>query len=144
MSPLPRLAAAAMIALILSGCGAIRFLDPVGDDPVVRGTASYRERVTLPPDAMLVVTLADTTPVIMNSPIVAEAVVRVAGAQPPIAFELAFDRTRINRDRHYGVRAAIRSGGRILFETSGAYPVITHGNPKRVELQLVRGAVVNQ
>jgi putative lipoprotein len=140
MSAVPKLAAAVLIALLLSGCGGIRYLDPVGNDPVVRGSASYRERIALPPDAMLVVTLADTTPVIMSSPIVAEVVLRVGGAQPPLAFELPFERTRINRDHYYGVRAAIRSGEQVLFETAGAQPVITRDNPKRVDLLLVRAA----
>jgi putative lipoprotein len=142
MYAFPRLAAAALIALTLPGCGAVRFLDPVGNDPVVRGTASFHERVALPPDAMLVVTLADTTPVIMSTPIVAEAVLRVGGAQPPLPFELPFERTRIDRDHYYGLRAAIRSGGQVLFETAAAQPVITRDNPKRVELLLVRAAAV--
>jgi putative lipoprotein len=109
-------------------------------EPVLKGTVSYRERIVLPPDSMLVVSLTDTSPVIVTTRIIAEAVLRVDGKEPPIPFELPYDRARIASDRDYGVRAAIRSGDRILFETSSAYPVITRGNPKRVELHLVRGS----
>ena len=141
MSARARLCAFALTLLVLSGCGASLPFAPFADsEPVLKGTVGYRERIVLPPDAMLVVTLTDTTPVIVTTRIVAEAVVRVDGRSPPIPFELPYDRARIASERSYGVRAAISSGGRILFETPGARPVITRGNPKRVELQLVRGA----
>jgi heat shock protein HslJ len=141
MSVFPRLAAAVLVPLVLFGCGgAIPFMSPAGDSGVVKGTVSYRERTALPPDSILVLALTDTTPVIMTTPIVAETVVRFDGRQPPIPFELAFDPGRINRDHNYGVRAAIRSGQRVLFETAGSYPVITRGNPRQVDIQLVRTA----
>jgi len=141
MSAPTRLYAAALALLVLSACGAsLPFVTSTDSEPVLKGTVSYRERMALPPDSMLVVSLTDTSPVIVTTRIVAEAVLRVDGKKPPIPFELAYDRARIASDRSYGVRAAIRSGDRILFETADAYPVITRGNPKRVELQLVRGA----
>jgi putative lipoprotein len=141
MSALTRLPAAALALLVLAGCGAgIPFMTSADGAPVLKGTVSYRERIALPPDSMLIVSLTDTSPVIVNTRIIAEAVLRVDGKDPPIPFELPYDRARIASDRDYGVRAAIRSGDRILFETSGAYPVITRGNPKRVELQLVRAS----
>jgi heat shock protein HslJ len=141
MSGLTRLPAAALALLVLAGCGAgIPFVTSADSEPVLKGTVSYRERIALPRDSMLVVSLTDTSPVIVTTRIIAEAVLRVDGKAPPIPFELPYDRARIVSDRYYGVRAAIRSGDRILFETSGAYPVITRGNPKRVELELVRGA----
>ena len=139
MSALTRLPAAALALLVLAGCGAgTPFVTSANREPVLTGTASYRERIVLPPDSMLIVSLTDTSPVIVTTRIIAEAVLRVDGKEPPIPFELPYDRARIASDRDYGVRAAIRSGDRILLETSGAYPVITRGNPKRVELQLVR------
>jgi putative lipoprotein len=141
MSALRRLPAAALALLVLAGCSAgIPFMTSADSEPVLKGTVSYRERIALPNDSMLVVSLTDTSPVIVTTRIIAEAVLRVDGKEPPIPFELPYDRARIASDRDYGVRAAIRSGDRILFETSSAYPVITRGNPKRVELHLVRGS----
>jgi putative lipoprotein len=109
-------------------------------NPVVTGTLNYRDPLVLPPDAMIVMTLLDTTPVIKFSPIVAEVVLRGDGKQTPIAFALPYDRGRIAFEHNYGVRATIRSRDQILFETSGAAPVITRGNPMRVDLQLVRAS----
>jgi putative lipoprotein len=139
MSAFPRLAAALPVLLALAACGTgMPFVNAADNEPAIKGTVGYRERVALPDDAMVVVTLVDTTPVIMHSPIVAEAVVRAEGRQIPIAFELTYDRARVVAERNYAVRASIRSGERILFESSGSYPVITRGNPKRVDIELVR------
>lgn len=141
MSALPRLAAAVVVPLVLAGCGAsIPFMNPADNEPVVRGTLNYRDPIALPPDAMIVITLLDTTPVIKHTAIVSEAVLRADARQTPVPFELRYDRGRVASDRNYGLRAAIRSGGQVLFETAGASPVLTRGNPKRVDLQLVRVA----
>jgi putative lipoprotein len=141
MSALTRLSAAALVLLVLSGCGgSMPFVTSADNEPVLKGTVNYRERIALPPDSMIVISLTDNSPVILTTRIIAEAVLRADGKQVPIAFELPYDRARIASDHDYGVRAAIRSGDRILFETSGAYPVITRGNPKRVELHLVRAS----
>jgi len=141
MSALGTIPAAALALLVLAGCGTGTPFGTFADSaPVLKGTVDYRERLALPPDSMLVISLTDTSPVIVTTRIVAEAVLRVDGKEPPIPFELPYDRARIASDRDYGVRAAIRSGDRILFETPAAHPVITRGNPKRVELKLVRAS----
>ena len=141
MSPLPRLAAVALAASVLAGCNPSVIRADFGIyPPAIKGTLDFRDHVALPPDTMIVMTLLDTTPVIMSTPIVAETVIRGDGLVPPIPFELPFDRSRIIREHLYGVRAAVRSGPRVLFETAGSYPVLTRGNPNQVELQLVRVA----
>lgn len=141
MSVLARLVAALLVALALSGCGVgMALRNALDGEHVVRGTLNYRDPVALPPDSTIVVTLLDTTPVIKFTPIVAETVLRGDGKRTPIPFELPYDRARIAFEHNYGVRAAIRSGDKILFETAGASPVITRGNPMRVDLELVRVA----
>jgi len=141
MSAITRLSAALLVPLLLSGCAVgTSLMNAAASDPVVTGTLDYRDPLVLPPDTMIVMTLLDTTPVIKFSPIVAEVVLSGDGKQTPIAFAVPYDRARIAFEHSYGLRAAIRSGERILFETSGAYPVITRGNPMKVDLQLVRAS----
>jgi heat shock protein HslJ len=138
---LHRVAATAVTGFVLAGCNPTVIRAEFGDyPPAIKGTVSFRERVALPPDTMLVVTLIDTTQVITFTPIVAETVIRADGQQPPIVFELPIDRARIVREHFYGLRAAIRSGDRVLFETGGAAPVLTRGNPSVIDLVLVRAA----
>jgi putative lipoprotein len=129
--------------LLLSvGCAA----RPTGNDTaskdqqaVVRGTVAYRERITLPPDAVVEVWLRDVTPgIIVAQVLLGEATVRSEGRQVPIPFELRYDASRIEREHDYAVQATIQSGGRALFESPTDQRVITKGNPTEVTLWLVR------
>jgi putative lipoprotein len=108
------------------------------DTGVLRGAIAYRERVALPPDAIVEVWLTDVSPLVLAVPVLAEATVRSEGRQVPLAFELRYDPSRIELEHDYAVRAVIRSGGSILFQTEKPRPVITKGNPTQVELWLVR------
>lgn len=107
------------------------------DGGVVRGTVAYRERMALPPDAVVEVWIVDVSPLIMAAAIIAETTVQPEGRQVPLPFELRHDPGRIEPDHTYAVKAAIRSAGRIMFATEATYHVITKGNPTRVNLMLV-------
>lgn len=104
----------------------------------VTGTVAYRERVALPPDAVVQVQLTDVSRTDVATPVVAETTITPAGRQVPLPFELRYDPARIEADRSYAVRATIRSEGRLLFVTASATPVLTRGNPGRVALTLVQ------
>ena len=106
-------------------------------DNVVSGTVTYRQRSALPPSATLVVTIIDVSRADAPSTIIAEQRVPTAGKQVPIPFDLAYDRAKIQERNRYGVRAEIRDGDRLLFTTDTSYPVITQGNPRSVEINLV-------
>ncbi len=107
---------------------------------VVRGTVVYRERVALPPDAVVEVWITDVSPLILAVPVIAETTVLSEGRQVPLPYELRYDPTRIEPDHDYAVKAVIKSAGRILFTTEAPYQVITKGNPTQIDLQLVREA----
>src|SRR6476659_3285781 len=72
----------------------------------IRGTATFRERIPLPPDAVFDATLED-----LSQPGAATSVLgraRLRGPQnPPIRFEIPFDPTRIDPGHRYVVRARI-------------------------------------
>ena len=133
---------AALLGLVLAGCatGGTHVSQTADKGGVVRGTVAYRERIALPPDAVVEVWITDVSPLILIQALVAETTVHPEGRQVPLPFELRYDPSRIEPDHDYAVKAAIRSGGRILFQTETAYPVITKGNPTQVELWLVRAA----
>src|SRR3954466_11787159 len=78
----------------------------------ITGTASYRERMMLPPEASLEVILEDVT--FANAPAdeIAHTTVPTAKA-PPYAFKLDYDPARINSDHRYNVRARIMAGGKL-------------------------------
>ena len=64
--------------------------------------------------------------------------VRSECSQVPLPFELTFDPGRIVATHRYGVRAVIKSGGKVLFQSGSATPVITQGNPTQVQLILTQ------
>jgi putative lipoprotein len=113
---------------------------PTGQEGLVRGTVSYRERMALPPDAIVDVWIADVSPRIVAQVLLAETTVPTGGRQVPIPFELRYDPSRVVADHDYAVKAAIRSAGEILFATDTGAPVITKGNPTEVQLWAVRAS----
>ncbi len=71
MSALGTIPAAALALLVLAGCGTGTPFGTFADSaPVLKGTVDYRERLALPPDSMLVISLTDTSPVIVTTRIV--------------------------------------------------------------------------
>ena len=104
---------------------------------MVNGTATLRERMALPPGAYFEATLAEISAGGAPDAIIATARVENPG-NPPIRFAIAYDGARINEGRTYVVRAMISAGGHALYASEAAYPVITHGNPKRVDIVLRR------
>lgn len=128
----------ALLGLVLVGCAAqgINVARTADNDGVVRGSVAYRERVALPPDAVVEVWITDVSPLILAAVVIAETTVKSEGRQVPIPFELRYDPSRIEPSHTYGIRVAIRSGGRMLFATDTAHPVITQGNPTQVNLWL--------
>jgi putative lipoprotein len=110
---------------------------PASAASVVNGTANLRERAALPPGAYFEATLAEVSAGGAPDVIIATARVENPG-NPPIRFAIAYDGARISEGRTYVVRATISAGGHALYVSEAAYPVITHGNPKRVDIVLRR------
>jgi putative lipoprotein len=105
---------------------------------VVSGSVTYGERMALPPDAVVEVTLSDVSVQDAAAPIIAQATVVAAGREVPLPFELRYDPKKIHPTGWYAMRAAIRREGRLIFTSDTVYRVITHGNPTQVDLHLVR------
>ncbi|MCA0929024.1 YbaY family lipoprotein [Ruegeria profundi] len=102
----------------------------------IEGTATYRERIAVPPDATLYVELQDVSRA--DAPAVSLATKRYAMSGVPAQFELAFDDNLIKDGRRYVVRASINQGGKLLFTTDTAYPVLTDGAGNSTDLVLVQ------
>jgi putative lipoprotein len=103
----------------------------------VRGTATYRERIALPRNAVFEVSLEDVSRAGAGS----ELIARVRNEQPgnsPIPFVIAYDAGRIIPSRSYAVRARILVDERVWFTTDRNYAVLTRGRGSDVQLQLRR------
>ena len=139
-----RLAAAAIgLALAAGACGyyddSTEVINPAvpGADASVRGTITYRERIALTPDAVVVVQLRDTTYADAAAVLIAEQIIDSPG-QVPIDFDVRYPSDEIDNRNTYSVSAVItESDGRMAFTNDTAYDVITRGNPRRVDMKLV-------
>ena len=86
------------------------------DLPTVSGTAAYRERIALPPDAVLEAELQDVSRADAAAIVVGRFRAGPAG-QVPIPFAIPYDPARIVAGGRYTVHARIRAGDRLLFTT---------------------------
>ena len=104
----------------------------------IKCSALYRERMALPPDAVLEAMLEDVSKVDSPAETIASARIEKPG-NPPFTFEIAFDPAKIDESHRYIVRARVLVGGTQLF-ASQAYPVLTRGNGNEVQILLRRTA----
>lgn len=128
-----RAAAIVLAALFLAGCTS------TGGQPGsarVTGTVTYRERIALPPTAVIRVRLVDVSRADAPAIVLGEQIVEVRGKQIPFAFEIPYDPSRIESRHTYAVQARIEVDGRLWFVSDTGYPVITRGAPTHVDLVL--------
>ncbi len=104
--------------------------------PAVTGTVWIRQRVALPPDAVLTVTLSDASISDTPSTVIAQRVVRTEGKQAPFSFVLPFNPAQIQPNARILLSAAITVDGRLMFITEQVKMVVTNGGTKQ-DLTLV-------
>ncbi|MBP7064931.1 YbaY family lipoprotein [Ferrovibrio sp.] len=100
-----------------------------GAQESVSGTITTRERVVMPPDAVLVVRLLDATRGDMAAYTMVEQ--RLVANPLPARFELRYRYGDINPSGTYYVQAQIEQGGRVLYINDQNYSVLTRNSPYR-------------
>ena len=98
---------------------------------LISGSVMYRERVALPPDAVIKVRLEDVSQQAKHDKMLAKVNVPADGNQVPIAFVLPYNSAEIVASHQYQVKAAIVAENKTLFRSKG-YAVITNGAPSDV------------
>ncbi|TXH44955.1 MAG: META domain-containing protein [Burkholderiaceae bacterium] len=101
----------------------------------LQGTAAYRKRIALPPDAVFEAQLQDVSAADRPAVVLARSRLDPAG-QPPFRFEITYDDTAVQVGGRYTVRATVRHHDRLLFTTDRHYPVLD-GRDAPLDLQLV-------
>jgi uncharacterized lipoprotein YbaY len=95
----------------------------------VTGTETYRERIALPPNAVVHVSLQDVSRADAPAVVLGEQMIETQGRQVPIPYEIPYDPAAIDQRFTYSVRARITVGGQLMFTSTTATLVITRGNP---------------
>ena len=97
-------------------------------------TVTYRERIALPPDAVLEVELLDTSRADAPSVRISSQRFKLVGV--PRTVEIAYDTDLVEERLSYTVSARIISDGNVMFRSTTATPVLTRGAPKSAEIVL--------
>jgi putative lipoprotein len=129
------------LVLFLSGCTSTHIVPPTGTSTTtgkVTGSVTYRERIALPPSAIITVKLVDVSLADAPAVLIAEQVIVTAGRQVPFEFALDYDPSRILPSHTYAVQVRIENGDRLLFISDTMNPVITRGAPTRVDIVVRR------
>lgn len=129
------------LVLFLSGCTSTHVVPATGTGTTtskVTGSVTYRERIALPPSAIITVKLVDVSLADAPAVLIAEQVIATAGRQVPFEFALEYDAARIQPSHTYAVQVRIENGDRLLFISDTMNPVITRGAPARVDIVVRR------
>jgi uncharacterized lipoprotein YbaY/heat shock protein HslJ/uncharacterized lipoprotein NlpE involved in copper resistance len=102
----------------------------------VSGSATYRQRIAMPPDAVLTVRVEDVSRADAPAPVLAETSEPFGTRQVPIAFSLNVPSATIDPRFSYVLRATITVDGQLRFTTTRSYTVLTRGAPNHVDLLL--------
>ena len=125
-------------ALVLAACAATQGPDASTGMTTVDVTASYRERILLPPGHVLTVRIEDVSLADAPSRILAEHTEVLDGRSPPYTVTLGFPSSQIDPRHTYAARAEIRDPeGRLRFVTDTRHAVLTNGAPADVDIVMV-------
>lgn len=103
------------------------------------GSVSYRERIALPPHAVLEVRLLDVS--LADAPSTTLAVTRVKTRhRMPIPYRLRYDDKDIRRNRSYALQAQITVDGKLWFISTTRHSVFTGGRDETdIKVERVTG-----
>lgn len=99
--------------------------------PVLSGTVSCRQQVTLPGMATVRVELIDLSAKDAHSALVGEEKHWIARGKLPVDFRIPYDLSRIDPGHVYVVRAQVVDGDKVLLMSTTPYYVLTRGAPNR-------------
>lgn len=102
----------------------------------IEGVATYRERIALPPEAVLQVKLVDISRA--DAAAVELSGKRYALTGVPANFTLEYDDALIQPGMSYAVEASILLDDRLLFTNDTVHPVLTRGGTNTVDMVLVK------
>lgn len=124
-----KVARAALVLLATLVVLAVPGLASAQQGAAVSGTLTYRDRSTLPANAVVTVQIAEVATAGRPGQVIAEQRFTTNGAQPPFRYSISYDPARIDAARQYTVQANITVGGQPRYSTSSVARVITGGAP---------------
>ncbi|WP_413110600.1 YbaY family lipoprotein [Thaumasiovibrio sp. DFM-14] len=124
-------------ALIITACTSVVVAENQRGE--ITGTVNYRERVILPENAKITVSLQDVSIMDVKAELISQHAFIAQGQQVPLSFSLTFDNDVIEEGRRYALSARIEHDGKLLFITDRHYGVLTDTErTTSVDLMLIK------
>lgn len=101
------------------------------------GSVVYRERIAMPPGAVITVQLLDVSRQDVAADVLAEAVIERPG-NVPVPFTLSYDPATIEPRHSYAVSARITVDGELWWITADRHTVLADDSPAHVDVRLQR------
>jgi putative lipoprotein len=102
----------------------------------VSGSVAYRQRIAMPPEALLTVRVEEVSRADAPAVLLAETREPFGERQVPIPFSLQVFSASVDPGFSYVVRASITVNDELRFTTTRSYPVLTRGATNTVDLLL--------
>ncbi|GAB3527372.1 YbaY family lipoprotein [Photobacterium alginatilyticum] len=128
----------ALIALlVISAC--TNLIKQDADLGTVDGSLTYKERIALPNNARITVTLSDVSKMDVPAEVISSQAFLSDGKQVPFDFQLNFMKEEIKPNHTYSISARIEVNGKLMFITDTSNPVITDPSlTTKLNLMLVK------
>ena len=107
------------------------------DMKTIEGSVFYRERMMLPPNAEITVTLEDVSRMDVAADIIATTTFPAVGG-PPWGFTMEYDSVAIDSRHRYAVRARIEVNGQLMFTNTTQIPAFSGAEGKPLEILVSR------
>lgn len=104
----------------------------------LKGAVTYRERIALPPTAVIKVQLVDVSRADAPAIVLGEQTIATTGRQVPFQFEIRYDPAAIKSSGVYAIQATISDNDQVLFRTTQVYRVLTGNAPAAIEIVLTK------
>ena len=129
---------AALIALAFTACSDIMAEQ---DMATVDGEVFYLQRIALPDNAKLTITLADVSLADAPMEVISSQSYVTEGKQVPLPFSLSYSPSEIKPGHTYNVSARIEVDGELVFISDTAHPVINDpASTQNIKVQVVSAA----
>ncbi|WP_028022921.1 YbaY family lipoprotein [Enterovibrio calviensis] len=128
----------ALIAVAFTACSDIM---KEQDMATVNGDVYYLQRIALPSNAKLTVTLADVSLADAPMEVISSQSYMTEGQQVPLPFSLSYSPSEIQQGHTYTVSARIEVDGELIFISDTSNPVINDpANTQNISIQVVSAA----
>jgi putative lipoprotein len=102
----------------------------------ISGTVFYRQRIALPPNAILVLTLADISRADAPATLIVEKKINLMGRQVPIPFTLTYNSSQLDPRFRYSLRAQIFVENQLQWTSTRVYSINPQNDSTELNIQL--------